>query len=123
LLGAKLLLIGLIVTFASLWAWGASEALDLSAFSGKAPLLVRVTGPANLAGLEKNHFSKWVGCGFYVDWGEGAGLEVGEHDCAKALQHTFKKPGTYKVRARTFHPAPDDSHITDWTGEATVVVE
>jgi hypothetical protein len=36
-------------------------------------------------------------------------------NCAAGLAHTYKTSGEYRIRAKTFHPAPDDHHIDDWS--------
>ena|ERR1039457_3455373 len=100
----------------------AGSRLTLSASSGKAPLAVSVTGPAELLSLGKGTYQKWTGCGFDVDWGDHAPSVTTLPSCAGYLKHTYTAPGTYTVAARIWHAAPDDSHITDWTDSIRVVM-
>lgn len=104
----------------------AMEKLTLSKTSGKAPLIVKITGPARLMKHAKNKFNKWVGCSFTVSWGDESAKEEPKDfnkPCSAYLEHTYTKPGTYTVSALTFHANPDDSHTKDWSGSATIVVE
>jgi hypothetical protein len=98
---------------------------ELSVVADSTPRSVRITGPKNLTDLGKGQYSKWVGCSYSIEWGDGSGSPAGPMgaDCARGLSHTYRNAGTYRIVAKTFHPAPDDSHIVDWTGEAQFVVK
>jgi len=117
-----------LVTFAfflpTLFLAGAPADMALRVAPGDAPRSVRITGPKRLTDLGKGTYSKWVGCSYSVRWGDGAGSPVGPigADCAPGLTHNYKNAGSYRIVAKTFHPAPNDSHIDDWVGEAVFVV-
>lgn len=98
---------------------------ELSVVAGSTPRSVRITGPKNLIDLGKGQYSKWVGCSYSVEWGDGSISPAGPigADCSRGLSHTYASAGTYRIVAKTFHPAPDDSHIVDWTGDARFVVK
>ncbi len=102
-----------------------SESLVLSVTTGKAPLHVQVTGPDRLIGLGKGKWGKWVGCSFNIDWNDSKNEKPFDQNgpCSQLLEHTYEKPGTYKIQVNTFHPNPDDSHTTDWKSEQTVIVK
>ncbi len=89
--------------------------------AGDAPRSARVTGPKRLTDLGKRTYSKWVGCSYSIDWGDESYSPMGPvgADCATGLSHTYKTTGTYRIRAKTFHPAPDDHHIDDWSDSIT----
>lgn len=103
----------------------ASEPLVLSITNGKSPLHVRVTGPERLVGLGKGKWGKWVGCSFNIDWNDSEKEKPFDQNgpCSQLLEHTYPKPGKYKVQVNTFHPNPDDSHTIDWKSEQTVIVK
>ena len=102
------------------------DKFKLSPTSGAAPLNVTIVGPSLLTKLSTNQYSKWVGCGFNIDWGDPSQepLPKGyDHSvCSWHLQHIYAKAGTYTVKASTFHPNPDDSQTVDWSSEETVTV-
>lgn len=98
---------------------------DLSVVAGSTPRSARITGPKNLADLGQGQYGKWVGCRYSIQWGDGSGSPTGPigADCARGLLHTYKNAGTYRIVAKTFHLAPNDSPIDDWTGEARFVAK
>jgi hypothetical protein len=102
-----------------------SERAELSVAVGDTPRSARITGPKNLTDLGKGQYGKWVGCSYSIQWGDGSGSPAGPigTDCARGLSHTYKNAGTYRIVAKTFHPAPNDSQIDDWIGEARFVVK
>ena len=102
-----------------------AESTELSVAAGDTSRSVRITGPKNLTDLGKGKYSKWVGCSYSIQWGDGSGSPAGPigADCGQGLSHTYKDAGTYRIVAKTFHPAPNDSHIDDWVGEARFVVK
>jgi hypothetical protein len=102
-----------------------AERTELSVVAGDTSRSVRITGPKNLTDLGKGKYSKWVGCSYSIQWGDGLGSPAGPigADCGQGLSHTYKDAGTYRIVAKTFHPAPNDSHIDDWVGEARFVVK
>lgn len=102
------------------------EKLKLSKTSGKAPLAVKITGPARLMKHSKNKYNKWVGCSFKINWGDEQDVEMPKDfnkPCSAYLEHIFTRPGTYTVTAHTIQANPDDSQTTDWHGTATIIVE
>ena len=102
-----------------------AERTELSVVAGDTPRSVRITGPKSLTDLGKGKYGKWVGCSYSIQWGDGSGSPAGPigADCGHGLSHTYKDAGTYRIVAKTFHPAPNDSHIDDWVGEATFVAK
>jgi|GEM_PF-4771109 len=112
---------GLVVYFASGMF---KERLEVSATSGQAPLIVRIIGPERIAKKSSLSYSKWVGCEFNVDWGDQSIAEptIGE-SCEPRLEHIYQAPGSYKIKRSPSYAEPDDSHTTDWKGEATVTVK
>jgi hypothetical protein len=102
-----------------------AEKTELSIVAGDTFRSVRITGPRNLTDLGKSKYSKWVGCSYSIQWGDGSGSPAGPigADCRQGLSHTYKEAGTYRIVAKTFHPAPNDSLIDDWVGEARFVVK
>lgn len=102
-----------------------AEKNELSVVPGDAPHSVRIAGPKGLTDLGRRQYGKWVGCGYSVQWGDGSVSPAGPAgaDCAIGLWHTYKDAGTYRVVAKTFHLAPNDSPIYDWTGETRAVVK
>jgi hypothetical protein len=106
----------LLLLFALLTATlAADHGLQVSADSN--PRSVRVTGPKRLTDLGNGTYSKWVGCSYSIDWADGTISPSGPvgANCAAGLAHTYKTSGEYRIRAKTFHPAPDDHHIDDWS--------
>ncbi len=97
---------------------------------GAAPLRVTLTGPApfmkTLAACV--HRMGWITPGISIDWGDGQATphysdpDKQGQSCADANVHTYSVPGRYVVKARTYHLGPTDAPVTDWTGEAVVVV-
>jgi hypothetical protein len=89
------------------------------------PYSVRITGPKSLTDLGKRKYGKWVGCTYSVQWGDGSESPTGPigSDCGQGLSHTYKTAGTYRIVAKTFHLAPNDSPINDWVGETRFVVK
>jgi hypothetical protein len=102
-----------------------AERTELSVVAGDTPSSALITGPKNLTDLGKGQYDKWVGCRYSIQWGDGSGSPAGPigADCANGLSHTYKNAGTYRMVAKTFHPAPNDSHIDDWIGEARFVAK
>lgn len=102
-----------------------AEKNELSVVPGDTPHSVRVAGPKSLTDLGRRQYSKWVGCGYSVQWGDGSASPAAPigADCAIGLSHTYKDAGTYRVVAKTFRLAPNDSPIYDWTGETRAVVK
>ncbi len=100
--------------------------LKLSSSAGKAPLNVRITGPARLLALGRGSSQKWTGCGYDVFWGDGPesrspAVRVGS-DCAEGFRHTYREPGSYTLKARIWHPGPDDATKVDWSDTAIITV-
>src|SRR6185437_8444481 len=106
----------LLVTFSGTAIAADRNALQVTADSS--PRSARITGPKRLTDLGKGTYSKWVGCSYSIDWGDGSFSPSGPvgADCALGLSHTYRTSGTYQIRAKTFHAAPDDHHIDDWSG-------
>jgi hypothetical protein len=103
-----------------------AERTELSVVVGDTSHSVRINGPKNLTDLGKGKYEKWMGCSYSIQWGDGSGSPGGGPigaDCGQGLSHTYKDAGSYRIVAKTFHPAPNDSHITDWLGEARFVVK
>ena len=92
-----------------------TESTELSVVAGDTFRSVRITGPENLTDLGKGKYSKWVGCSYSIQWGDGSGSPAGPigTDCRQGLSHAYKDAGTYRIVAKTFHPAPNDSLIDD----------
>jgi hypothetical protein len=97
-----------------------AERTELSVTAGDTPRSVRITGPKLLTALGKRRYGKWVGCGYSIQWGDGSGSPTGPSgaDCAPGLSHIYANAGTYRIVAKTFHPAPNDRPVDDWVGEA-----
>ena len=92
--------------------------------STKAPFGIRITGPNRLLEQGKKEWGKWVGCGYWVEWGDGPQSRWPQglpKDCFEGLTHSYEKPGKYTVRAVIFHPGPADETVVDW--ESTVEIE
>ena len=102
-----------------------AERTELSVVAGDTPRSVRITGPKSLTDLGKRKYGKWVGCSYSIQWGDGSESPAGPigADYGQGLSHTYRDTGTYRIVAKTFHPAPDDSHIDDWVGEAKFVAK
>jgi hypothetical protein len=103
-----------------------AERTELSVVVGHTSRSARITGPKNLTDLGEGKYEKWMGCRYSIQWGDGSGSPGGGPigaDCGQGLSHTYKDAGSYRIVAKTFHPAPNDSHITDWVGEARFVVK
>ena len=111
---------------------GLRTPLTVSETTGKAPLTVRITGPAKLLALKDTgpctialdntpyKVDDKNTCGFRIDWMEMEDWkEIGDHSGASRgiypntnkeggyatlLSYTFTKPGWYKVRARIDGP-------------------
>lgn len=104
-----------------LLAWSSAafpaDSARLQAAADSSPRSARITGPKRLTDLGKGTYSKWVGCSYSIDWGDGSFSPSGPvgADCALGLSHTYRTSGTYQIRAKTFHAAPDDHHIDDWS--------
>ncbi len=94
-----------------------SDSLQLSTYRGMTPLTVHVIGPPQLISLPIKVAQRWVGCGFDIDWGDNT---EASDDCASNLVHTYTIGGTITVKARVWHPGPDDGPITDWGGVADI---
>ncbi len=122
LFGAGLAAAGFLLFSASPSRAEAVGKLKLSAVSGKAPLTVRVVGPRQLVVRGAGQPQKWVGCGMYVDWGDGKTPVTVLH-CSDYLVHTYNAPGRYIVKAVIFHPGPDDGPVTDWEDKVEVRIE
>jgi len=102
------------------------QKLEVNAESGKAPLTVKITGPAQVAELRKNVHAKYVNCGFSVQWGDldtfPARLTHGA-SCSGGFEHTYRKPGFYKIIFLiTDTNTVKDSQVT-WRGERVIKVE
>lgn len=101
-------------------------ALEVSAESGKAPLTVKITGPKPVSELKGNVHSKYVNCGFSVQWGDlssfPARLTQGS-SCSGGFEHTYRKPGFYKI----IFLITDTNTVTEskviWRGERIIKVE
>src|SRR5260370_20542815 len=102
-----------------------AERTELSVVAGDTSRSVRITGPKNLTDFGKGKYSKWVGCSYSIQWGDGSGSPTGPigADCGQGLSHTYKDAGTYRIVAKTFHPAPNDSHIVDSVRRARLVLK
>lgn len=122
----KVVMIFLILVFVPALSFAKlfGEQLKLSAIEGKAPLTVHILGPKILTQKSSKKFSKWVGCEFNIDWGDGTSpqLNLGE-ECSKNLTHTYQTPGAYKLKASVIHANADDSHTTDWEDDVSVTVK
>jgi hypothetical protein len=103
----------------------AEESLEVTLTHGHAPLKVQIKGPSRLTAKGSGQYSKFVGCGFDINWGDNTGepIELLTKSCSNGLVHTFLAPGKYKIKAKTFYPNPDDTHVTDWTGQTQVIVQ
>lgn len=100
-----------------------AEALKISPASGKPPLKVEIKAPTKLIAMSKNTFSKWGGCRYSIDWGDGeVGPNFRSKDCSKGFEHVYSKPGVYRVTARIIQMTPNDDAITTWNGEASISV-
>jgi hypothetical protein len=99
----------------------AADSARLQAAADSSPHSARITGPKRLTDLAKATYSKWVGCSYSIDWGDGSFSPSGPvgTDCALGLSHTYGTSGTYRIRAKTFHPASDDHHTDDWSDAIT----
>jgi hypothetical protein len=102
-----------------------AETNELSVVASISPHSVRITRPTNLTDLGKRKYSKWVGCTYSVQWGDGSESPTGPigSDCGQGLSHTYRTAGTYRIVAKTFHLAPNDSPVDDWVGETRFVVK
>lgn len=104
----------------------AREHLRLASAAGKAPFVVRITGPTRLVRLSTGRFQGRTGCGYFVLWGDGpySSSPTGPtgSDCAEGLQHTFTEPGSYVVRATIYRLGPADESIDEWSDSAVVTV-
>ena len=100
--------------------------LKFSSSSGKAPLTVRITGPVRLLALGHGSSQKWTGCGYDVFWGDGPESRSPEvrmgSDCAEGFRHTYREPGSYALKARIWHPGPDDATKVDWSETQIITV-
>lgn len=112
-----------------------SASLTATPSSGRAPLTVELRAPKEV--MEKMdgcvYSVGWFGAsgkGLDVDWGDGTVTPESEsaeslrgQSCAVAVRtHTYKTPGTYKVKVHSWHPGPTDGAITDWEGTTVVSV-
>lgn len=102
-------------------ASGESHVVSLSVTSGKAPLEVQITGPAELVKRFAEPYNRWTGCGYNINWGEKDNLPV-SNDCKDRLKHTFKSPGSYKIRVYTIRPGSNDAPTSRLIGETIVTV-
>lgn len=120
----KKTVIVLLTVFSSVIACSDSDhGLKLAQSSGKAPFVVQIKGPKRLLKLSTGHRQKWIGCGYYVLWGDGPNSSSPSgSDCADGLTHTFKEPGSYTVQATIYHLGPADEQINDWSSTAVVNV-
>lgn len=103
----------------------ATDALQLSALSGKAPFKVEIKGPVRLTKLGLGQYAKFVGCGFDINWGDGqsTSLDLLSQSCSNGLNHTYQSPGVYTIKAKTYVTRPDDSYKDDWSSQLTVMVK
>jgi hypothetical protein len=99
-----------------------AERTELSVVAGDTPRSVRINGPKTLTDLGKRKNEARVGCGYSIQWGDGSRSPQGA-DCGEGLSHIYKDAGTYRIVAKTFHPAPNDGHIDDWVGEVWFVAK
>ena len=105
------------------WFWTGAPASNTSLqVVAESHHSARITGPTRLTDLGKGTYSKWVGCSYGIEWGDGSFSPSGPvgSDCSLGLSHTYRVGGTYRIRAKTFHPAPDDHHIDDWSDAITI---
>ena len=92
----------------------------------KAPFKVQVKGPGRLLDLGERKYGKWVGCGYWIEWGDGPqsyspqGASV---NCSEGFQHFYAKAGSYTAKASIFHPGSADETIVDWTETIAVIVK
>lgn len=101
-------------------------ALEVSIEAGKAPLTVKITGPTPLAELRSQVRKRYVNCGFSVQWGDldtfPGRLTHGE-SCSGGFEHTYRKPGFYKI----IFLVTDTNTIREsqviWRGERIIKVE
>jgi len=102
-----------------------AERTELSVVTGDTFRSVRIIGPKNLTDLGNGKYNKWVGCSYSIQWGDGSPSPAGPigAKCGQGLSHTYRNAGAYRIVAKTFHPAPNDSHIDDWVGEARFLVK
>jgi hypothetical protein len=94
--------------------------------STKTPFGIRITGPDRLIEQGEKKWGKWVGCGYWVEWGDGARSRWPEglpKDCTEGFTHSYENPGKYTVRAVIFHPGPADETVVDWTGTVEFEIE
>lgn len=105
--------------------------LDISIDGDAAPLTVTIAGPQNI--LDRINRCRvslgWHGPGgngLGVDWGDGSKVFSDlpmDASCVDVQRvHTYSAPGTYRIKVTEWHPGPTDAGVTDWVGEATVIV-
>ena len=54
-----------------------AEKTELSLVAGDTSLSVRIAAPKNLTDLGKGKYSKWAGCSYSIQWGDGSGSPAG----------------------------------------------
>lgn len=117
-----MILIRTVLVFFIVWFWTETLANDTSLqVVAESPRSARITGPKRLTDLGKGTYSKWVGCSYGIEWGDGSFSPSGPagSDCALGLSHNYRTAGIYRIRAKIFHPAPDDHLIDDWSDLVT----
>ena len=99
--------------------------VEVSVESGKAPLTVHITGPANINALKTNTYEKFTNCGFSVQWGDSEtfpGLLKRGASCAGGFAHTYAKPGLYKIVFLITETTPSGQRQVVWQGESAIKV-
>jgi hypothetical protein len=118
------LFIAALALFNGVLAHGKEPKLELALEprKGKAPLLVKITGPDILLQRAKECRRAFGGWSFHVDWGDGSTSNPGKGRCAEELQHQYSVPGKFTVTAIASHPGPTDTPVVDFQGNAQVEV-
>jgi hypothetical protein len=106
--------------------------LEVSSKIGRAPYRIHIDGPAMVKDRAQNcgkHSSKALGIagnGLSVDWGDGThpleGAQEGQSCAEDQETHTYKWPGTYTIRAYTWHPDEQSHPIVDSSWETKVTI-
>jgi hypothetical protein len=91
--------------------------------AGATPRERVVDAPERVTSHGNGTYNKMGGCGFDVDWGDGAD-DPGRPgiSCASLLHHTYASGGTYRVKVSTYRILPTDGWETDWVDVVSVLV-
>ncbi len=110
-----------------------TSSLSATPASGQAPLTVTLQAPTSVQDkMQKCKYSYgWYGSsgnGLTIDWGDGVSspsnvqARVGQSCTNEVTSHTYATPGSYTIKAESWHPGPTDAPITDWVAMTSITV-